>query len=1341
MDNYSIGDVIGKGRGSTVYKGRKKFTIKHVAIKSVEKKYKDRVLNEVRVMYKFDHPNILKFYAWYESTNNIWLILEYVTGGDMLNVLRQDVAMPEASTRVFARDIVAGLQYVHEQGYIYGDLKPSNVLVNEYGMLKLCDFGLSLAVPTDAEQSDQKSKTGTPYYMAPELFHSQGVHSFASDFWAFGCLLYELMTGNPPFHSRSAKELMHSILNDEVEMLASFSNDLVELLDQCLQKDPRERITWDELCSHGWWGDMGSLTAVRMPDQPLWEERMRALGGTASSASGSRKSRDNGGTGPRPVRGGGTGEFLKRGPGLAGAEDTTLSGSKKSAFLSLKQSDITRLSFNAAVHANKDDQEENETQQDNNNTDPAKKPARKRNIDKAAGDVEMMNYDVELTFDTVADAVPAAARQDRESNAPKAGDPVDYNKQAREILLSTHDTNLVVKDLVHNISIQRQAEPKLQAGQLELLTFECLSAKELMELDQDQLTAFLQRVHTAVSQGDASDPAGNVRVAVLIFVQTLMQPWVPPAGKKDAAMGKNNEELLNQVGNVIVKSFMDMFVAMLDQATPLLRLHLLKAIGLMLRHASAVGKYKQPHSALIQALTLFVTDKQIKIRQRAACALGELLFLIAETESQSPSAATDASSCPTRTVEVVAEVIDQREEDVVVIHYLCKTIENIAARGWAKAEWFGRSSVVMSLWTIFRHAAEPQLQLTVISAISLQMWKCPNLIQPFLEVVQVSKIVQILDLNTSAKGNVRVQRCLMNLLNVFIHYKPALVLAELAKEKEKRFVPCLMRLLTSEEEAATTPSNKSNAAKAAKLKQNRLHLQGKGVLCVALLACNDWRWLAKFSELNFIQVLDKLAAEGTGKANAKEKSNPNGVEANFLGCLKFVETTIPALVNSFLQQKSSSLSERFGGAGRPRPVSLNPQQAQELTNLIRNITSTLRVVWHVLPSVLLRPRLLQIDIPYHCTELLRISSAFTHLADGGARSFRDVLLSLLDTVARHTDYLEAMTLDTYRILLLELFSLAIEEQHESSRFEALKTGSSMLVFAMHRFQYDCSQPLETDDNKREAEAGRDNDPTRMLNNLILGHILRNFATILGDASSSIQQQAIRLLSSLVELQPALATLCCSRFPILKYLLAFFKPGSAQCSVHCVSLLTNIVSNVSALRKDVDLAKTTRAVLDHAVADKEPASHAVADKGPASHALVATLLLLLQAFLQKPSQQTAETVAGSMGTVVKLLREQGEVLGDWRVKHNAIGTLLLIARAGGSIPAADLPLLVQVLSASTASNVQYGAISEVRTDLLKLLLVCANNQATVGPLKAVEPLRSLCSSIGGDLANQLLRRLG
>lgn len=169
------------------------------------------------MLHSLDHANVLKFYSWYETSAHFWLVLEYCVGGDLKGLLEQDKKLPESSIHDLAYDLVKALQFLHSQGIIYCDLKPSNILLDEFGCMKLCDFGLARRLK-DIEKTNPgdvpQPMKGTPCYMAPELFREGGVHSYASDFWALGCVLYECYTGRPPFVGREFTQLVKSIISD-----------------------------------------------------------------------------------------------------------------------------------------------------------------------------------------------------------------------------------------------------------------------------------------------------------------------------------------------------------------------------------------------------------------------------------------------------------------------------------------------------------------------------------------------------------------------------------------------------------------------------------------------------------------------------------------------------------------------------------------------------------------------------------------------------------------------------------------------------------------------------------------------------------------------------------------------------------------------------------------------------------------------------------------------------------------------------------------------------------------------------------------------------------------------
>jgi serine/threonine protein kinase len=177
----------------------------------------------------------MRFFDWYETRNNLWLILEYCSGSDLQTLLNQDAYLPESSVRLFGLDLLAALVYLHSNGLIHCDIRPKNILIDEFGILKLSDFKFAKKIPKVADEStlglfpgsctsghskgsnksngkdsavNSDSSTIIPVqslpFQAPELLSSSCVVSIASDLYNLGCLLFLLKTGCMPYGDLTA---------------------------------------------------------------------------------------------------------------------------------------------------------------------------------------------------------------------------------------------------------------------------------------------------------------------------------------------------------------------------------------------------------------------------------------------------------------------------------------------------------------------------------------------------------------------------------------------------------------------------------------------------------------------------------------------------------------------------------------------------------------------------------------------------------------------------------------------------------------------------------------------------------------------------------------------------------------------------------------------------------------------------------------------------------------------------------------------------------------------------------------------------------------------------------
>eukprot|EP00300_Choanocystis_sp_HF-7_P014630 c18754_g1_i1.p1 GENE.c18754_g1_i1~~c18754_g1_i1.p1 ORF type:complete len:1181 (+),score=179.46 c18754_g1_i1:348-3545(+) len=163
---------------------------------------------------------------------------------------------------------MAALQHIHSKGIVAGDVKPSNFLIDEHDLLKYSGFSLARSF-SDMGPAGKLRKRGTPFYMAPELFRRDGVHSVKSDMWAFGCVLYELATGRPPFASTSFKTLVRMIISQPPKPIERVSRKLNSLIMRLLSKYPWHRPSWDELINNEFWEVR--LQQMLIPEQPAYD--------------------------------------------------------------------------------------------------------------------------------------------------------------------------------------------------------------------------------------------------------------------------------------------------------------------------------------------------------------------------------------------------------------------------------------------------------------------------------------------------------------------------------------------------------------------------------------------------------------------------------------------------------------------------------------------------------------------------------------------------------------------------------------------------------------------------------------------------------------------------------------------------------------------------------------------------------------------------------------------------------------------------------------------------------------------------------------------------------------
>ena len=193
-------------------------------------------------MEALKHPFIVQMKYAFQNPQKLYFCLEYCPGGEIFFHLSRVGNFDEEVTRFYAAQILLAMRYLHTNDIIHRDLKPENVLIDSTGYIKITDFGLSKANITS--DKDGKSFCGTPEYLAPEVLAREG-YGRPVDWWSFGSILFEMLTGVPPFYEQDREKLFNSIKNDDPDYPAELSENCVDLLKGLLTKDPNKRLGCD----------------------------------------------------------------------------------------------------------------------------------------------------------------------------------------------------------------------------------------------------------------------------------------------------------------------------------------------------------------------------------------------------------------------------------------------------------------------------------------------------------------------------------------------------------------------------------------------------------------------------------------------------------------------------------------------------------------------------------------------------------------------------------------------------------------------------------------------------------------------------------------------------------------------------------------------------------------------------------------------------------------------------------------------------------------------------------------------------------------------------------------
>lgn len=215
--------------------------------------------SELNILKEIHHPHIVKYYDFEEINDNLCIYFEYMSGGNISSLLKKYGSFPEETIRLFSKQILSALSYIHSRNVIHKDIKGANILVGNSGIVKLADFGSAQQLEksiTISLKSDKNNNniSGSIPWMAPEVVR-QTKYGRKSDIWSFGCTVLEMISGVPPWSQYKFDNPIAAImkigLSEEIpDIPKNISKDLRDFVKGCLVRDQKKRVSLQELKNH-----------------------------------------------------------------------------------------------------------------------------------------------------------------------------------------------------------------------------------------------------------------------------------------------------------------------------------------------------------------------------------------------------------------------------------------------------------------------------------------------------------------------------------------------------------------------------------------------------------------------------------------------------------------------------------------------------------------------------------------------------------------------------------------------------------------------------------------------------------------------------------------------------------------------------------------------------------------------------------------------------------------------------------------------------------------------------------------------------------------------------------
>ena len=614
--------------------------------------------------------------------------MELCASGNLSTLIRKNKSYLylEKVIKMVSTQLLLGLKKLHENGIIHCNLKPSNILLDEFGNVKICDFKKTLKVKEMTIDEIKKTKLSmTPSYTAPEIFTENGIYSFKSDLWALGCIMYEMAVGQVPFIDESVNKLVYKIVNDEVDFtrkqLQNYSEEFIEVIKQLLKKNPDNRISWGKIEKYPFWDIDQSNNNNTSLNSSLNDTKEYSLITSLNSAIEKT-------TNINKIN-------------ITAKEDEDYSSNKNIN----TDADNTDQEYNfekktSVLNQIKEDEGTNYSIKFNNiNTNPLSGMSLivSKVIDRR---------DKRATIDLVQDIAQSMAKN---NDLPPIQD------------IMFHNSDRSVKQIIGNDIIEPVVKASFDSEKLEFSpVFKIDKIKTLLLKDKiNEYQTYLSNIYQLLDNYNLNNQQDEL-LNLLNYFQTII--------------------LNKHIANSIIESpFIQLLINFLDINNDNIRIRVCNIIGYLIRYATNIEIPLDKYNLTEKLISFISNDYNINLKRKAISCLGEYLFFVAiQIEVEENQSEWNISK---EALSILLFSLNHSDEKVKF--YALKTIENISCKTKVSKTFFASNDdYINKIIDIYNQNCEnPEIHTSALSACSHLIRHQNSLLKNFVDKIDSLNII------------------------------------------------------------------------------------------------------------------------------------------------------------------------------------------------------------------------------------------------------------------------------------------------------------------------------------------------------------------------------------------------------------------------------------------------------------------------------------------------------------------------------------------------------------------------------------------------------------------------